>query len=131
MHHVLLGMLEAGTARRYPDTGLGVEVDISACSWIATANTLEGIPRPLLSRLDVVEVAPPGRAHAEALIDGILADLARGWGVETDAPPVLPRSARRTIADALEATGSARLVVRQVRTALATLLQIQPRRLNS
>jgi len=118
----LLGMLEPSTAARYYDRCLLGRADLSQCSWIATANSLDGLPRPLLSRLRVIEVSGPEAHHADAVIDAVLADLARSWHLSPDMLPVLPGSTRRILRDGLAETGSVRLLARQLRTAMAALM---------
>lgn len=46
----LLDLLEPGNARRYMDIFLMTEYDLSHCMYFATANSLQGISRPLLNR---------------------------------------------------------------------------------
>ncbi len=123
----LLAMIEPSTARCFPDRALDAEIDISQCSWLLCANTADVLPRPLLSRVEVIIAARPHRAHAEIAIDGVLGDLAADWGWPPNALPTLPASTRRVLADGLVATGSMRLLRRQLRAALATLLADQGR----
>ena len=47
----LLDLLEPGNAARYQDVYLMTECDLSHCMYIATSNSLERLPDPLLSRL--------------------------------------------------------------------------------
>lgn len=77
----LLDLLEAGNARRFSDLFLLTEVDLSHCLFVATANSLELIPAPLLDRLQPVFFPQPGPEHAETLITGVQADLERSWGL--------------------------------------------------
>lgn len=118
----LLAMLEPTTARRYHDSCLLADADISACSWVLTANATATVPKPLLSRLSVLEVPPPTGAHAEILLDGLEADLAAEWEVPSGALPKLPQSVRRQLLTGFETRGSVRLLRRQLRHALAHLL---------
>lgn len=64
----LLGMLERSTAARFFDGCLAVEIDLSHVNWVLTANRIDRLPAPLLSRVDVVEVAGPGPEHAELIL---------------------------------------------------------------
>ncbi len=87
----LLTMLEPASARAWPDEGLVTHLDLSRVNWLLTANSLEGLSAPLLSRLDVVEVGCPGPGHFEALLAGILRDLAADFGrPEDDLPRLAP-----------------------------------------
>lgn len=79
---VLLGMLEPSSARRYFDPALECQVDLSAVSFIMTANTLEDVPQPLRDRLQVIRVPEPSWEHVGVLSRRILDDLARGRGLD-------------------------------------------------
>ncbi|QZO00593.1 AAA family ATPase [Chenggangzhangella methanolivorans] len=72
----LLAFLEPSTARRYRDLALEIEVDLSRVSWIATANKLDDVPRPLLDRFRIIRVEEPTWAHVGDLARGILDDIA-------------------------------------------------------
>src|SRR3546814_797853 len=61
----LLDLLEPGNARRYQDIYLMTECDLSHCLYIATSNSLERLPEPLLSRLRPVFFPAPGPEHPE------------------------------------------------------------------
>lgn len=56
---VLLQLLEPASSKSFLDECLGVPADISKVSWIATANSLNPLPEPLLNRFTVVLVKPP------------------------------------------------------------------------
>jgi ATP-dependent Lon protease len=83
----LLPMLEAETARTYQDPAFQVEVDLSHVSWLATSNSVGGLPGPLLDRLRVLEMPAPGAVHLEALLKPILAQIAADRGLD---PAFLP-----------------------------------------
>lgn len=78
----LLPMLEAETARTYPDPAFQAEVDLSQISWLATANRLEPLPGPLLDRLRAVAMSAPEAHHLEALVAPVLAGIAASRGLE-------------------------------------------------
>lgn len=118
----LLAMLEPSTAEAYFDACLMCEVDLSAACWILTANAASGLPRPLLSRLDVVRVGPPGPEHLDGLVADVVAGFARRWGVPAAAFPELPGRARRAIRDAFGRHRSVRLLKRHVEEVLAALV---------
>lgn len=118
----LLAMTEPSTARSYPDRALDAVVNLGECSWIMCANTVDTLPRPLLSRVEVISVAGPRASHADAAIDGVLGDLVRSWGIPPDALPPLPRSTRRVLADSVAGSGSLRLLRRQLRAIVAALV---------
>lgn len=77
----LLGFLEPETSKRYPDPVFQA-VDLSNVSYIATANTTVGLPRPLLDRFHVIDFPLPKRDHLETLLPAVIADLARDRGLD-------------------------------------------------
>jgi hypothetical protein len=78
-HHALLSMLEPGSAKRWPDPCLLAACDLSAVNWIACANTIDAIPKALLSRFRIVKLAMPEPAHFDAALTSVLGDLADRW----------------------------------------------------
>jgi ATP-dependent Lon protease len=78
----LLGFLETETSKRYPDPALQNSVDVSHVSYLATANSVTGLPTPLLDRLRVLEFPRPSAQHLDALLESVVADLARQRGLE-------------------------------------------------
>ena len=85
----LLPMLEPDQARRLRDLALEVEVDLSAVSHFATANSLDGIPAPLRDRMRIIQMPDPGWQHLGALTRQILARLARERGLDPREPVAL------------------------------------------
>ena len=55
-HDALLGLMEERTARDFKDAFIDVPMNISHASFIATANTTDTIPAPLLSRFVVLNI---------------------------------------------------------------------------
>jgi ATP-dependent Lon protease len=80
----LLGLLEAETSIRYPDPFFQSNVDLSQISYVATANTVAGLPRPLLDRFRVLSLSLPSREHLNALLPAVIVDLARDRGVDAN-----------------------------------------------
>lgn len=78
----LLPLLEPSEASSWNEPLLGRSVDASHVSWLFTANSLDGISAPLLSRLNVVEVAGPGPQHVGILVRQIVRDVAARHGVD-------------------------------------------------
>lgn len=73
--HALLPMLERHTASQYFETGIETAVDLSAVSFVATANSVEGIPAALLDRFTVLRMPSPGVEHTEALAQTAIRQL--------------------------------------------------------
>ena len=69
---VLLQMLEPASAADYRDMCLDVAVNLSQISFICTANTLDNIPKPILSRLTVIEMNKPGGSQMKVISESIL-----------------------------------------------------------
>jgi hypothetical protein len=73
----LLGLLEPQRAAALLDPYLEAPVDLSGVSVILTANSTRGLSRPLLDRLQVVEVPRPGAEHLEPLASSLLRTVYR------------------------------------------------------
>lgn len=72
---LLLDLLEPHTARKFKDQFLDLELDASRMIFILTANTLDGIPPALLSRVEVFHVPRPERAQRLRIIHQTHANL--------------------------------------------------------
>ena len=107
----LYSLLEHDTAQRFVDEFADVAVDASQVIWVTTANDERGIPDPILNRMNVFEIEPPGFEAARQ----IAANLYRGireehdWGRHFDPEPT---------DDALDALAA--LAPREMRRALMT-----------
>lgn len=67
--HVLL---EVESAKTFEDQSLpGLSIDASHIRWVCVANSVETIPRPILSRLHVVHVEPPTLADTRKLFERV------------------------------------------------------------
>jgi len=78
----LLPMLEPDQAKRLRDLALEVEVDLSAVSHFATANSLEGLPDPVRDRMRIISMPDPGWVHLGVLTRQILDRLAAERGLD-------------------------------------------------
>jgi ATP-dependent Lon protease len=72
----LLPFLERETASRYRDVSLDAELDLSGILHIATANSVENLPQPLLDRYRLVKVPAPRFADLAQLAANVLQELA-------------------------------------------------------
>ena len=108
----LYQLLEPETARAFRDEFIDVEIDASQIFWVLTANSTDGIPSPLLSRMAVYEVPRPtfeqAAGIAQRIYRGLLAELrlwkfapALGDAVIDRLAPVSPRDMRKSLLDAL------------------------------
>ena len=94
----LLGLLERETAARYPDPALQVHVDVSHVSYLATANSVDPLPPPLIDRMRILEFPAPRPGDLDALLPVVVDELARARGL--DARWIAPLAAveRETLA---------------------------------
>lgn len=80
--------LEPETSANYLDPYLQAHVDGSCVHWFFTANDPKVLPKPLLSRLNIFELQPPGVECLDAIVDGFSAALADRFGLK---PAQIPR----------------------------------------
>ena len=88
--NVFYAMLEKNTARYFMDNFLELNIDASGVNYIFTANTLEKIPKPFLSRLRVFEI--PDYTHEqikEIVIDSIYKNWLTNNKMETEFLPAV------------------------------------------
>lgn len=74
-----LQLLEEETAHRYFDECLEIHCNLSWVSHVGTVNSLTPLPRPLIERFQVMLAPQPGPEHFDALLNGVLDDLAHGY----------------------------------------------------
>lgn len=79
----LYQLLEPETSRAFHDEFIDVDLDASQVFWVLTANSLEGIPNALLSRMAVYEVPPPTTEQAAAIARKVYAGLLRELKLKT------------------------------------------------
>ena len=53
----MLEVLDSEQNKSFRDHFVEMEIDLSHCMFIATANTLEGIPAPLIDRMEIIELS--------------------------------------------------------------------------
>ena len=63
----LMEILDPAQNKEFRDNYLNLPYDLSAVLFITTANTLEGIPRPLLDRIEVLELSGYSDAEKRAI----------------------------------------------------------------
>lgn len=74
----LYQLLEPSTARRFRDEYVDFDIDASQVVWLATANSGQGIPAPLLSRFMVFFIPSPTDEELYRIAQGIYEELTRG-----------------------------------------------------
>ncbi len=96
----LLDLLEEHSARQYQDVSMDLSFDASRIVVIATANDIEDVPAPLLSRMQAFEVQLPNvgerRLIAERLAAELLAPMPKRLRPRVD-PSVLDRLAQAPV----------------------------------
>lgn len=78
---VLLMLLEPENSKNFDDRFLNLPIDLSYLSYLATANDLEQLSLPLLSRLTVVELEAPGAQHLAQLVQRLYDVLTHRLGL--------------------------------------------------
>ncbi len=78
----LYDLLEPSSARFFRDEYFPLAINASQINWIATANRVAGIPEPILSRMQVIEVPKPTLEERRRIIPRLYANLLeeRPWG---------------------------------------------------
>jgi ATP-dependent Lon protease len=108
----LYQLLEPETSRAFHDEFIDVDLDASQVFWVLTANSTEGIPAPLLSRMAVYEVPSPTPEQAagigQRIYVGLLRDLKLKHldtelsdGVLNKLSETSPREMRKALLDGL------------------------------
>lgn len=119
LHATLLGMLDAKTARRWPDECLMGECDLSRVSWLMTANDASGLPRALMSRVRRVRVDVPGERYADAALASVAADVRQQLEWPTDMTLPVPSEVWSELRAAIAAGHDFRAVGGAIYTAIA------------
>ena len=115
----LLGMLEPTTASAWPDECLQVPIDLSQVNFLATANSVEPLRGPLLSRFRVLEMGRPTAGDFQIVLQTIYRDLAGELQVATTD---LPRLEDESVAE-LQKAFAAGWPVRRIRAAVERAMQ--------
>ncbi|SFD61748.1 AAA family ATPase [Massilia yuzhufengensis] len=108
----LYQLLEPETSKAFRDEFIDVELDASQIFWVLTADSVEGIPAPLLNRMAVYEVPAPTREQAAGIAQRMHRALVRelklegfddslGANVLDKLAPVSPRDLRKILLDGL------------------------------
>lgn len=68
-------LLETSTSGAFIDESIPIPIDASCLIWIATANSIEPVPNPILSRFNVFDISPPTPAERPAVIASVWSQL--------------------------------------------------------
>ncbi len=85
----LLTMLEPASSTSVLDEFLIAPVDCSAVNWVATANSLEEVPRPLRSRWEIVWSGEPQGDAFDEILENLLQEISKENGVAKTGLPQL------------------------------------------
>jgi ATP-dependent Lon protease len=104
----LYPLLEYQTAKEFVDEYLEFPIDASNVIWVATANSLNTIPEPILDRFVVFDVARLSKEETIKVAQNIFIDLTRGLTPQTLSPEILeilqdktPRQIKQVLKKAL------------------------------
>jgi ATP-dependent Lon protease len=100
IENFLLNVLEPVTGRKYADEFLSAAhpVDASKVQWVFTANELQGLSKPLLSRLTVIPVREPTPEELrEVIIPSLYRDILEENNLVGKAPEALTEEAIDTL----------------------------------
>lgn len=108
----LYQLLEPETACAFRDEFIDVDIDASQIFWVLTANSTEGIPHPLLSRMAVYDVPAPTPGQAAGIARRMFEDLLRERNLKAFDPAladnvldklagISPRDLRKILLDGL------------------------------
>ena len=75
LSNALLPLLEKSSAAGFFEVGLDRTADLSAVSYLATANSLDGVPVALKDRFRVLKMPDPQPEHIGSIATRIVADL--------------------------------------------------------
>jgi ATP-dependent Lon protease len=82
----LYSALEASSAKLTKDMCIPATFDASHVSYIATANSLRGLPMPLLSRFELIHCVPPGPRESLQMARRVWDQVARKFALEGTPP---------------------------------------------
>ncbi len=115
----LLTMLEPETNAKFYDEALATTVDLSFVNWIFTANSLDNLGRPLLSRLRVVHMPPPPPSAAPKILATILKEVGERYGWTNDMLPTLDPAVTAALEASLGKGASPRNLIAMIEQVLA------------
>ena len=121
VHEGLLSFLELESSRRFYDECLLTKTNLGEVSWFATANSLDGIPDALLSRLNIYKVGGPSLEDFDVILDALRGDYAKELGIQASELPGISTMVRACLQLAF-AEGKS---IRQIKRALASAIELE------
>jgi ATP-dependent Lon protease len=106
-------LLEPETSRNFHDEFIDLDIDASQVFWVLTANSTNGIPPALLSRMAVYEVPTPTPEQAAGIAQRMYGNLLRELNLQSmmaaglcsavleRMASISPREMRKALLDAL------------------------------
>ena len=122
----LLPYLERESSKAIFDSYIEANVNLSAVSFLVTANSMEGVPGPLRDRLRILEVPAPGREHLPVVAANLVAEIRAERGLDAVWMPDLDGDEIALLAKHWKG-GSLRPLRRLVETMLASRDRLAPR----
>ncbi|WP_458098076.1 hypothetical protein [Roseomonas sp. WA12] len=107
---ILLPLLEPETAARYHDHYRLTELDLSSVNWLLASNDASRLPEASMSRVALVQVAPPPASAFARIVTGIQADVSLRYGVEAADLPQIPPEALDWMRGRFESDRSIRIL---------------------
>ena len=126
----LLSLIEPGSAGNFWDRCLLAHVNVSHVNWIMTANSLDRLPAPLRSRLDIIHVDGPTADDFDILMPNLVDEIAGHWGMPHSFLPALAPEAEQLLRERFAKHRSIRHLDRELRNALAASIIATPRRVS-
>lgn len=108
----LYPLLESHSAKHFRDEALEIPIDTSHVNWVATANEIDRIPAPILSRMKTFHIDLPKEAEMPSVVESIYVHIRQEemYGsllAKRLSPEVLglfhglsPRAAKRAVSEA-------------------------------
>ncbi len=121
-----LGYLERASASALFDSYLECPVNLSAVTYLATANEISGVPSPLRDRLRILRVPLPRRVDLPVIAAAIVAEVREERGLSAEWLPDLSPEELALVARHFRG-GSLRPLRRLVETVLAGRESLAPR----
>lgn len=121
VHEGLLSFLELESSRSFYDECLLTKANLGEISWFATANSMNGIPDALLSRLNIYEVKGPRFEDFDVILDALRGDYAKELGIQASELPGVNETVRARLQLAF-ADGKS---IRQIKRALASAIELE------